>query len=683
VDAAKSTRTSREVDHGRRRTLLLATFLLAFLALALPQAASAAITSPSVSINADAPFTNQLHVTLNLSAVSSDGSQIYVSVNGDKPPKKIRSSWPYNLPAGPDGERTVTVEFTDSDNVPVSASDTIVLDTTAPVTGVVPADDVSWHTAPDALTFGGFTDNVSGVATFEYQIDGGGWVTTLAPTEVVVTLDPALLGDGTHTVSFRATDYAGNVEEVSPGVFRSVTRSFDTAAADVSVSGQDDLWHADVPWTLTVSATDPNLPDASGVEAVQYRLDDGPTHDYTGPVTVDPATLDDGTHTFAYGAQDNAGNEQWQSVSLKVDAHAPVSSAPSGYFVDGLYTIAADDQGSGVALTEYRLDGGDWQQYLAPFMLAGASGTQFTIDFRSTDVAGNQEADQAAYVTIDNDAPVSSASGCDDAWHATAVTVGLSAVDAVSGVDHIDYLVTQDETVPGPDAAWTEGESVQVAEQGVNRVWMRAVDKALPNGNAETPHEVTVRIDGLAPSLAITGAETLWHRSAVRLTFTATATPSGVDRIEYVLNGGAPVPLDGPGPSSIDLTAEGSYAVMATAVSGAGVVSPQATAAVKIDKTGPVTSTKAASGRKGLVIRLRYRAVDTMSPQVKSIRVVIRNSKGKVVRTLRPTAAKNTATWYAIKWRPKYRGTYRYSVYAKDLAGNAQSKRISSRIIVR
>ena len=37
------------------------------------------------------------------------------------------------------------------------------------------------------------------------------------------------------------------------------------------------------------------------------------------------------------------------------------------------------------------------------------------------------------------------------------------------------------------------------------------------------------------------------------------------------------------------------------------------------------------------------------------------------------------AAWHSAKWQPKAKGTYRYYVYAKDLAGNAQSKVVVER----
>ena len=44
---------------------------------------------------------------------------------------------------------------------------------------------------------------------------------------------------------------------------------------------------------------------------------------------------------------------------------------------------------------------------------------------------------------------------------------------------------------------------------------------------------------------------------------------------------------------------------------------------------------------------------------------------------------KTTAKWYSVKWKPKAKGTYRYYVYGKDLAGNAQRKVGSAKVRVR
>jgi len=64
-------------------------------------------------------------------------------------------------------------------------------------------------------------------------------------------------------------------------------------------------------------------------------------------------------------------------------------------------TLAAVDEGactSGLAETEYRIDGGEWTTYSQPFTVS-APGAH-TVEYRSTDTAGNQEATRRVSFTI-------------------------------------------------------------------------------------------------------------------------------------------------------------------------------------------------------------------------------------------------------------------------------------------
>ena len=76
------------------------------------------------------------------------------------------------------------------------------IDTTPPTATVVGADSL-WHQAPVALAFAA-NDTGSGVAYVEYGIDGAAFVQGFA---CVVS------GDGDHTVTYRAVDNAGNVQD--------------------------------------------------------------------------------------------------------------------------------------------------------------------------------------------------------------------------------------------------------------------------------------------------------------------------------------------------------------------------------------------------------------------------------------------------------------------------------------
>ena len=92
-----------------------------------------------------------------------------------------------------------------------------------------------------------------------------------------------------------------------------------------------------------------------------------------------------------------------------------------------MHLTATDAGGSGVATTEFKLDGA--ASYTAGSSVAVSGQGVHTIVYRSTDAAGNVEADKTAIVRIDTTAPVT----VDDApagWSASAVTVHLSATDA-------------------------------------------------------------------------------------------------------------------------------------------------------------------------------------------------------------------------------------------------------------
>ena len=197
-------------------------------------------------------------------------------------------------------------------------------------------------------------------------------------------------------------------------------------------------------------------------------------------------------------------------------------------------------------------------------------------------------------------------------------------------------------------------------------------------------------IDTTAPTTTANGHDGLWHKSPVTVTLAAvdnaggSGMTGGAAKTEYQVDAaatwttGTSVPIGAP----TDHSNDGVHVISFRSVDAAGNVEAVKIVSVKIDTLGPVTATRSTSGRKGRAIVLRYKVSDALSPKATAIRIVVKNSHGIAVKTFRPTA-KNTATWYSVKWTPKARGTYRYYVYAKDLAGNAQSKVGSARVVVR
>lgn len=136
-------------------------------------------------------------------------------------------------------------------------------------------------------------------------------------------------------------------------------------------------------WYLTTPTVSLTAVDNVAVAATQYRWGSGAWTDYTEPVVIP-----DGSEAFEYRSTDKASNtETAKSLELRVDTVAPLVSAS---IADRKVFLAASDSGSGIAATEYSLDGGKrWQAYNSP-VAAGDGGV--SLGYRATDVAGNVSA---------------------------------------------------------------------------------------------------------------------------------------------------------------------------------------------------------------------------------------------------------------------------------------------------
>ena len=196
----------------------------------------------------------------------------------------------------------------------------------------------------------------------------------------------------------------------------------------------------------------------------------------------------------------------WQYFGnpLAVDSTPPTTSV-SG--TDALWhakavtlSLSAADNpgGTGVAYTQYSLDGGPWVKATKLTVIAPATHADdgiHTVRYRSADDAGNLEKAKSCTVKIDTTPPTTRVSGVDDLWHNKAVTLSFHAVDGRSGIatteSSLDHGVT-----------WTKGTSVTIpaaadhSGDGTTKVLYRSVDNA---GNTEAAHSCNVNIDTRPP----------------------------------------------------------------------------------------------------------------------------------------------------------------------------------------
>jgi hypothetical protein len=308
-------------------------------------------------------------------------------------------------------------------------------DVTAPVTtDNAPQGWVNQNTTVSLTA----VDDSSGVAVTYYTVDGGSKQTGNSVT---------LTTDGTHTIAYWSVDWAGNVEQPHTVALNvDNTAPVTTAAVEPALPDSSNGWY-DHAVTVSLSVYD-NL---SGVAKTEYSLDGGATwQPYTSAITFDK----EGKNTVSYRSTDNAGNiETVKTVNVNLDLTAPVTTAAvspaapegqNGWYVHPVtVTLSANDNLSGVAKTEYSLDGGStWQAYTAPVTLSQDS--KYTVSYRSTDVAGNVEAAKTISFNLDQTAPTITVTGLVYGTYtdSTDITPILTLSDNLSGVDSSKTTVT-------------------------------------------------------------------------------------------------------------------------------------------------------------------------------------------------------------------------------------------------
>ncbi|MBE1485117.1 ThuA domain-containing protein [Plantactinospora soyae] len=272
---------------------------------------------------------------------------------------------------------------------------------------------------------------------------------------------------------------------------------------------------------------------------------DGTTWTELAPLTNAALGADPRVGLFSLGAAQTASKtvafDYFRLSTETVDEAAPVTTATvSGTPVEGWHTgpvtvtLAATDNagGSGVARTEYQLDGATtWTAYAEPVQVTGDG--PHTLRFRSADGAGNVEETRSVEVKIDATAPVSSAAFApptDDGWHSGTIPVTLTSTDTGSGVATLEWSLD--------GGAWTPyTEPVNVTGDGQHELLYRATDTA---GNAETLKSAIVKIDGVKPTVLVSGladGQLYGDSQDVRVNWSAVDPTSGIKATVGTLDG--------------------------------------------------------------------------------------------------------------------------------------------------
>ena len=331
----------------------------------------------------------------------------------------------------------------------------------------------------------------------------------------------------------------------------------------------------------------------SGIHHYEYSINGGA---WTGCPVGDPTVTipAGGVTTVTARVVDGAGNASGQTATAKVyidpaSPNVPSITLSTEQWTNTSVTATVKDNGdahSGVARTEYSLDGGSWTTYSG--VLSIADHGKHTVSARAIDNVGRVSGTASKTALVDKVAPVISKVEQQPNSGHTEMTLSVTATDADSGVK--GYAVTTEEKAPALDSF--SADAPKVDHNGVYYIW--AADKA---GNISAAAKVDVTaLDIVPPVVVKVETQRTWDATENWAKVTAQDDNSGVvaigwERAEKDMGSRhAPDPItwvDSTAEAAFIFTENGSYNAYALDLAG-NVSEPYPFIIDHIDKHSPV-----------------------------------------------------------------------------------------------
>jgi len=354
-----------------------------------------------------APLVNPTNGTGTLSGTAEPNTTVSIVIGGGTPATAnvdASGNWTYAIP-GSNAENTqIAVTAIDAAGNGSSAT-TVFVDLTGPAATVAIAaqDDqglVMGAIAPNSTTddtlplFSGTTEAYATVRVFDAGQPIG---TVQADLNGNWSLTPGVaLGNGVHSITYIATDLAGNAGTESPALVFTVLTGNPSVPTIVQVADDGPTPGA----ILGGGATNDPTPLISGKAdpgAIVTLIIDGTgvatmTATGTGDWSFNAPSLDDGPHTIAVSAANAAGNQSGPSddFAIVVDTLAPGAPVITGS--DGTTVMGTSEIGATITLAvsgggTYETTANSVGQWSLTLPIQAANGTTLTATAR--DAAGN------------------------------------------------------------------------------------------------------------------------------------------------------------------------------------------------------------------------------------------------------------------------------------------------------
>ncbi len=466
-----------------------------------------------------------------------------------------------------DGSHTFEVRALDAyGNTSAPRSRTWTVDAIAPPTPTIDSGPAAAGTSGKNVSFG-FSDT-EGTATFEVQLDGGGFVSASSPKAY------ANLTDGSHTFQVRALDGYGNVsaatsrtwtvDAVAPPV-----PSIDSGPAGASTSGKNVSF---------------GFSDSESGTTFEVQIDNGGYSASTSPKAY--ANLSDGSHTFDVRGVDAYGNTSASSSrTWTVDAIAPpapsIDTGPAAASTTGKNVSFAFSDTEGTATFEVQLDGTGYGAAASPQALTNLSDGSHTFSIRALDAYGNVSTVTSRTWTVDaTPPPAPSFDSGPLGGSTTGKNVTFNFSDTESGV-------TFDVQLDGAGfGSATSPQALTNLSDGSHTFQVRAVDAY---GNVSSVTSRTWTVDATPPAVpTIDSGPAAASTTGKSVSFGFSDT-EGTATFEVQIDGGGYT--SSASPKAYANLSDGSHTFAVRALDGYGNVSAAASRTWTVDAIAPPAPT--------------------------------------------------------------------------------------------
>ncbi len=536
---------------------------------------------PVINVTGDSPvWVNAPYsLTINITDATNMSS---VVVNFSVQETYTTTSKSFAVQLNATGNQTVTV--TAYDEVSNFGSTTVwtLLDLNLPVSNVVGVSDGAGMTSAFNFTVNG-SDTGSGISYVNYTLvnqDGTYNITEQGSSGFVVSVPGN--EEGNYSLSYFSADAAGNIESVNNLWF-----TLDTEAPGIVVSGAQHSWQTSV-YDLTI-----NVSDTIGISNVTVNFS-GQENYFTSSATDFTISVNaTGNQTVTVTAYDNGGNYNTSTVWTLLDVNLPQTEILGISYGEGrssgfTITLNSTDIGSGIAYTNFTINNQD-TSYNITNQSTGLMGItvpssdgNYTLEYYSVDNAGNNEALNSIWFTIDAQPPSITYGGAQDTWVSSVYNITINVTDTF-GVAWVYVNFSLQDDYNSTDADLT----ISINATGNQTVTVTAADNA---GNMDSA-TFTTALDMTGPTcnmIGVSEGDVYYQSKTVQIT--GYDGESGLDYVVMNVTGDLVGTFNGSSSVSHYFNETGNYSIAYYGVDDAGSIGNVSSFWFGVDFDVPTTS---------------------------------------------------------------------------------------------